>query len=491
MAEEKKKHVPGTSVEEKDETCPCGRYHNMLPDQQNKSLQDINRLWFLNSENPYKIGQSLKGGKVVYCGVEHIVLEFTDTVKDDREGADPKSREVKVQYEISLAMLDKWERDTNPPKDAYDMIGLQEPTKDNSEGYTKQAHAQVRWTPNQNIELLQEELEEIEENIDEKDWERGMRLTEAVDLSSLPSSEKYKDRVDRVSTYPVWACDDNGKCLVGSGDFHIQHIDDIEEVQPMLRQASSGSNTMVINFKNPAQEMNSAKMSALRNGIAAIFKKREIPANVTWAGVSAGQIIITIQEEPFETESYEEIEDEIRDFLKSHKVSATIEDEVTGNTTQAKKISDKASDWISRKIKFLVESEGKSQEQAAAIAYSMAREKGMKVPKKKKADRIPQLSEEIAGGFRDQYGNSVPTTDLVVLSGENPSHYDDETIELIRKADWYEVNNIILVPASQIDNAIETEPEDAGIDWNDSDLEIWSIAPTLYRWSEEDGFYHV
>lgn len=47
-------------------------------------------------------------------------------------------------------------------------------------------------------------------------------------------------------------------------------------------------------------------------------------------------------------------------------------------------VSPEAQDWISNKIKILV-GEGKSQEQAAAIAYSMAREKGYDVPEKKAA----------------------------------------------------------------------------------------------------------
>lgn len=44
--------------------------------------------------------------------------------------------------------------------------------------------------------------------------------------------------------------------------------------------------------------------------------------------------------------------------------------------------SEEAQAWISKKIELLI-NEGKSQEQAAAIAYSMAREKGYDVPEKK------------------------------------------------------------------------------------------------------------
>jgi len=45
--------------------------------------------------------------------------------------------------------------------------------------------------------------------------------------------------------------------------------------------------------------------------------------------------------------------------------------------------SEEAQEWISKKIKHLIENEGKTQEQAAGQAHSMAREKGFDVPEKK------------------------------------------------------------------------------------------------------------
>ena len=48
-----------------------------------------------------------------------------------------------------------------------------------------------------------------------------------------------------------------------------------------------------------------------------------------------------------------------------------------------RKISKKASMFISRKIKKLVDEEDYSQNQAIAIAYSLARKKGYKVPRRK------------------------------------------------------------------------------------------------------------
>jgi len=66
---------------------------------------------------------------------------------------------------------------------------------------------------------------------------------------------------------------------------------------------------------------------------------------------------------------------------------------------ESKKMSDEASDWISKKIKFLMEEEGKPQDQAIAMAHSMAREKGYDVPEKKsslkKADALTDTVDRI------------------------------------------------------------------------------------------------
>lgn len=51
---------------------------------------------------------------------------------------------------------------------------------------------------------------------------------------------------------------------------------------------------------------------------------------------------------------------------------------------KVRQLSLKARKWISRKIRFLVKKERRSQKQAAAIAYSMARKRGFKVPKRSK-----------------------------------------------------------------------------------------------------------
>lgn len=64
-------------------------------------------------------------------------------------------------------------------------------------------------------------------------------------------------------------------------------------------------------------------------------------------------------------------------------------EEAVEESMEKEAVSDEAQKFISEKIKYLVEHEGKTQEQAAAIAYSLAREKGFSIPEKKKADMVP------------------------------------------------------------------------------------------------------
>lgn len=70
----------------------------------------------------------------------------------------------------------------------------------------------------------------------------------------------------------------------------------------------------------------------------------------------------------------------------------------SGKKAEATKTPE-ANAWISAKIKKLIE-EGKSKEQAAAIAYSMAREKGYDVPEKK-ADLLDDIARNL-GKTKDQ-----------------------------------------------------------------------------------------
>jgi hypothetical protein len=142
MAEDKKKLVPGTTVENKEEgeKNPLNRYRNTLPQEQDNSMKDVQKSWFLYEENPYKIGQSFKGGKVVETYVNGLVVEFIDKIKDG-EG---KEKEVKSQYEVSNVNYDTWERESDGQKDGYDAVGLKEPDKKTAGEYTKQSKMNKR-----------------------------------------------------------------------------------------------------------------------------------------------------------------------------------------------------------------------------------------------------------------------------------------------------------------------------------------------------------
>lgn len=89
---------------------------------------------------------------------------------------------------------------------------------------------------------------------------------------------------------------------------------------------------------------------------------------------------------------------------------------------------------------------------------------------------------------KDQYGNPIPD-DLVVLSGENPADLTDHALRLIANADWYEASSVMLVPASQVENFLEAEPVDAGVDL--AQVTVSKIADFLKRWNDVDGFYHA
>ena len=70
------------------------------------------------------------------------------------------------------------------------------------------------------IEVLFNLLYDAEEICQELEYE----FSHEIDMSSLPVSDKFKDEVDEYSTYPIWACDDNGDCLVGESADSIENI---------------------------------------------------------------------------------------------------------------------------------------------------------------------------------------------------------------------------------------------------------------------------
>jgi len=139
----------------------------------------------------------------------------------------------------------------------------------------------------------------------------------------------------------------------------------------------------------------SAKYSS--EGMVKVTVKSALQAEVELGGhatepmtIDAGEEIVLVNEYPDFYEGmwhnktiYAGI-DEIDDKTELSGASDTEDAKSPRTLIEINAASDEAQAWISKKIEKLV-GEGKSQEQAAAIAYSMARKKGFDVPEKKKA----------------------------------------------------------------------------------------------------------
>jgi hypothetical protein len=77
----------------------------------------------------------------------------------------------------------------------------------------------LTWTPAQKIEELRQELNQLRE-VDPENQ---------IDMSSLPGCEMIPADID--ASWPVWAMDNRGWCLVGDDAQGIAHIDEIREAQ--------------------------------------------------------------------------------------------------------------------------------------------------------------------------------------------------------------------------------------------------------------------
>jgi hypothetical protein len=56
----------------------------------------------------------------------------------------------------------------------------------------------------------------------------GISLDDWTDITQLGCAAEYKERVDRKLSYPIWACDFDGNCIVGTGEWYIEHMDEID-----------------------------------------------------------------------------------------------------------------------------------------------------------------------------------------------------------------------------------------------------------------------
>jgi hypothetical protein len=79
----------------------------------------------------------------------------------------------------------------------------------------------LTWTPQRKIEELRQELAQLQE-IDPENCGQ-------IDMSSLPGCEMIPADID--TSWPVWAMDNRGWCLVGDDAQGIAHQDEIREAQ--------------------------------------------------------------------------------------------------------------------------------------------------------------------------------------------------------------------------------------------------------------------
>jgi hypothetical protein len=96
---------------------------------------------------------------------------------------------------------------------------------------------------------------------------------------------------------------------------------------------------------------------------------------------------------------------------------------------EAKKLSDEAQDFISKKIEIL-RNEGKDADQASAIAYSMARQKGYDVPAPPKKGSVDKTSDGFLGLDEKDEAPADESGDDHEDDGDEESHEEgDESPE--------------------------------------------------------------
>jgi hypothetical protein len=51
-----------------------------------------------------------------------------------------------------------------------------------------------------------------------------MSLNDWTDIKQLGCAAEYKKRAYRKSSYPIWACDFSGDCIVGAGKYILKIV---------------------------------------------------------------------------------------------------------------------------------------------------------------------------------------------------------------------------------------------------------------------------
>ena len=90
--------------------------------------------------------------------------------------------------------------------------------------------------------------------------------------------------------------------------------------------------------------------------------------------------------------------------------------------------------------------------------------------------------------MKDQYGEQVPNDLMQLACG--PDRFDDDELEIIINASWYEITH-----SHGVDLAVSFSEIEGVLDGNyplgDTPIEVLRIDDILKRWSIEDGFYHA
>ena len=92
-----------------------------------------------------------------------------------------------------------------------------------------------KWDPeNDSIQDLASDLDELITLINEinKVLVHGnRRIDNYIDTTELGCAARFKERVNKMANYPIWACDHYGYCLIGEEMEEVKHIDEIEGVK--------------------------------------------------------------------------------------------------------------------------------------------------------------------------------------------------------------------------------------------------------------------
>jgi hypothetical protein len=54
-------------------------------------------------------------------------------------------------------------------------------------------------------------------------------LADWTDIKQLGWAAEYTERIDIKASYPIWACDFAGDCIVSTAEWYIENVDDIKE----------------------------------------------------------------------------------------------------------------------------------------------------------------------------------------------------------------------------------------------------------------------